>query len=118
MTREKFKENGSDILVDMTRLRSRKSFLQVKALMTMSEKLNQVRHLHELQRDSTVHTRLKVVMRADNPYSLIAIFRRGYLAIKAGIAVYVTRCPPVELVPRSHKNYTQEVSVVFKGLRS
>jgi hypothetical protein len=30
---------------------------------------------------------------------LIAIFGRGHLTIKAGVAVYVTKCTPVEVVP-------------------
>jgi hypothetical protein len=43
--------------------------------------------------------RLEVIAGADNPYSLIAIFGRDHLAIKAGGAVYVARCAPVEAVP-------------------
>jgi hypothetical protein len=57
------------------------------------------------------HTRLEAVARADNLYSLIAIFERGHLVIYAGGAMctYVTRCAPVELVPGSHKNCTEEI---------
>ncbi len=40
--------------------------------------------------------RLEVIAGAENPYSLTAIFGRDHLAIKAGGAVYVTRCAPVE----------------------
>jgi hypothetical protein len=44
--------------------------------------------------------RLEAIAGADNPYSLITIFGRGHLAIKAGGAVYVTRSAPVEVLPR------------------
>ncbi len=52
---------------------------------------------------------------ADNPYSLITIFGRGHLAIKAGGAVYVTRCSPVEVLPRSQRNCTEEIPVTVNG---
>ncbi len=61
------------------------------------------------------HTRLEAIAGADNPYSLITIFGRGHLAIKAGGAVYVTRCSPVEVVPRSHRNCTEEIPVTVNG---
>ncbi len=82
LTREKFKENGSNILVDMTRLQSRKSFLQVKALMTMSKKLNQVRHLHELQRDITVLTRLEAVIGGRQPLQSHCDVQKGFFGYK------------------------------------
>jgi hypothetical protein len=37
------------------------------------------------------------------------------LAIKAGGAVYVTRCAPVEVLPRSHKNCTEEIPVTLNS---
>jgi hypothetical protein len=46
---------------------------------------------------------------ADNPCSLITIFSRCNQAIKAGGAVYVIRFTPVEIVPQTHKNCTEEV---------
>jgi hypothetical protein len=46
--------------------------------------------------------KLEAVAGADNPYSLIAIFGRGYLAIKTGRAVYVTRCAPVAVVRKTN----------------
>ncbi len=48
----------------------------------------------------------------DNLYSLITIFGRGHLTIKA---VYVTRCAPVEVIPRSHKNCTEEIPALSNG---
>jgi hypothetical protein len=61
------------------------------------------------------HTRLEVIVGAENPYSLITIFRRGHLAIKAEGEVYATRCSPVEVLPRSHKNCTEEIPVTVNG---
>jgi hypothetical protein len=37
------------------------------------------------------------------------------LAIKAGSADYVTRCALVEVLPRSHKNCTEEIPVTING---
>jgi hypothetical protein len=82
--------------------------MQVRASMSMKEKLRQVRGAICVNRREIAHMRLEVIAGADNPYSLITIFGRGHLAIKAGGAVYVTRCSPVEVVPRSHRNCTEE----------
>jgi hypothetical protein len=40
---------------------------------------------------------------------------RGHLAIKAGRAVYMTRCSPVEVLPWSHRNCTEEIPVTVNG---
>jgi hypothetical protein len=45
--------------------------------------------------------------------SLIAICRWGDLVIKAGGAVYVIWCAPMQVVPRSHRNCTEEIPVLF-----
>jgi hypothetical protein len=94
---------------DLTRLESSMSFMQVRASMSMKEKLRQVRGAICVNRREIAHTRLEAIAGADNPYSLITIFGRGHLAIKAGGAVYVTRCSPVEVLPRSHKNCMEEI---------
>jgi hypothetical protein len=96
---------------DLTRLESGMSFMQVRASMSMKEKLRQVRGAIRVNRREIAHTRLEAIAGADNPYSLITIFGRGHLAIKAGGAVYVTRCSPVEVLPRSHRNCTEEIPV-------
>ncbi len=83
---------------DLTRLESGMLFMQVRASMSMKEKLRQVRGAICVNRREIAHTRLEAIAGADNPYSLITIFGRGHLAIKAGGAVYVTRCSPVEAV--------------------
>jgi hypothetical protein len=100
---------------DLTRLESGMSFMQVRASMSMKEKLRQVRGAICVNRREIARTRLEAIAGADNPYSLITIFRRGHLAIKAGGAVYVTRCSPVEVVPRSHRNCTEEIPVTING---
>jgi hypothetical protein len=88
---------------DLTRLESGMSFMQVRASMSMKEKLRQVREAICVNRREIAHTRLEAIAGADNPYSLITILGRGHLAIKAGGAVYVTRCSLVEVIPRSHR---------------
>jgi hypothetical protein len=90
--------------------------MQVKASMTMKEKLRQVRNAICVNRRDIAHIRLKAIAVADNPYSLIMIFGRGHLAIKAGRAVYVTRCAPVEVIPWSHKNCTEEIPALSNGM--
>jgi hypothetical protein len=85
---------------DLTRLESGMFFMQVRALMSMKEKLRQVRGAICVNRRKIAHTRQEAIAGADNPYSLITIFGRGHLAIKAGGAVHVTRCSPVEVVPQ------------------
>ncbi len=73
---------------DLTRLESGMSFMQVRASMSMKEKLRQVRGAICVNRREIAHTRLEAIAEADNPYSLITIFGRGHLAINAGGAVY------------------------------
>jgi hypothetical protein len=100
---------------DLTRLESDMSFMQVRASMSMKEKLRQVRGAICVNQRQIAHTRLEAIAGADNPYSLITVFGRGHLAIKAGGAVYVTRCSPVEVVPRSHGNCMEEIPVTVNG---
>ncbi len=68
---------------DLTRLESSMSFMQVQASMSMKEKLRQVRGAICVNRREIAHTRLEAIAGSDNPYSLITIFGRGHLAIKA-----------------------------------
>ncbi len=57
--------------------------------MTVREKMRQVRIAMLVNRQEIVCSRLEAVVGADNPYSLMAIFGRGHLAIKAGVAVFM-----------------------------
>jgi hypothetical protein len=113
VARGRFTDKGGDI--DLIRLKSGMSFLQVKASMTMKEKLRQVRSAICVNRREIAHTILKADAGADNPYSLITIFGRGHLAIKAGGAVYVTRCVPAEVIPCSHKNCSEGIPALSIG---
>jgi hypothetical protein len=88
------------------------SFPQVNLSMTMKEKLRQIKSAICVNRriiKKTAHTRREAVARADNPYSLIAIFGRGHFAVKAGEMVYVMSNTPMEVTPRSHRNCTEEI---------
>jgi hypothetical protein len=80
---------------DITRLESGMSFLQVRASMSMMEKLRQVRGAICVNRREIAHTRLEAIAGADNPYSLITIFGRGHLAIKAGGGQYMSQGAPL-----------------------
>jgi hypothetical protein len=100
---------------DLTRLESGMSVLQVRASMSMKEKLRQVRGAICVNRREMAHTQLEAIAGADNPYNLITIFGRGHLAIKTGGAVYITRCSPIEVLPRSHRNCTEEILVTVNG---
>ncbi len=107
------KFTGQGSVVDMTRLESGMSFLQVKVSVTMREKLRLVKDTVCVNRWEIAHTRPEAVAGADNPYSLIAMFGKSHLAIKAGAAVYVKRCAPVEMVPWSCQNCTEEAPVIY-----
>jgi hypothetical protein len=83
--------------------------------MTMKEKLRQVKSAICVNRRETAHTRLEPVAGADNPHSLVVILGRGHLAIKAGGAGYAIMCAPVEVVPRLHRNCTEEIPALLNG---
>jgi hypothetical protein len=56
---------------------------------------------------------------ADSPYSIIhSYIWKGDLAITADGAAYtyVTRCAPLEVIPRSHRNCTEEISALHNRL--
>jgi hypothetical protein len=74
----------------MTQLEFGKSFLQVKFSLTMKEKLWQVRSATCMNRGEVAQTRLEAVAGANNPCSLITIFRQ--VTVKAGDVVYNMRC--------------------------
>ncbi len=91
------------------------SFLQVRAYMSMKEKLRQVRSAICVNRHEIAHTKLEAIAGADNPYSLITIFGQGHLAIKEGGAMYVRRCALVEVLPRCHNNCPEEIPVMLNS---
>ncbi len=84
----------------ITRLESELSFLQVKATMTLQERIRQVKGNICENRRQIAQLRLESIAGAENPYSLIQIFERGHQVTRNGATVYVTRCHPVEVTPR------------------
>jgi hypothetical protein len=86
------------------------SFLQVRASMSMKEKLRQVRGAICVNRREIAHTRLEAIAEAHNPYSLITIFERGHLAIKASRGRPLWRCCP-DLIRIVRKKFRSQSTV-------
>jgi hypothetical protein len=100
---------------ELTRLESELSFLQVKATMTLQEKIRQVKaEICENRRQITL-VRLESIAGAENPYSLMQVFGRGHHVTKNGATVYVTKCQPLSVTPRTHANCTNEIPVEYNG---
>jgi hypothetical protein len=99
----------------ITRLESELSFLQVKATMTLQERIRQVKGDICENRRQIAQLRLESIAGAENPYSLIQIFKRGHQVTRNGATVYVTRCQPVEVTPRMHVNCTSEIPVTVNN---
>jgi len=93
------------------------AFLHVKAAMSLSEKLGQVRAELCLNRVKIAQTRLEAIAGTSNPYSLRKVFGPGHVATKSGAVVYVTKCPPVEVVPSPVLNCTEEIPVMVNESR-
>jgi hypothetical protein len=60
------------------------SFMQVRASMSMKEKLRQVRGAICENRRDIARTRLEAIAGADNPYSLISSFGEATLPSRLG----------------------------------
>ncbi len=76
--------SGKEGETDLTRLESGMSFMQVRASMSMKEKLRQVRGAICENRRDIARTRLEAIAGADNPYSLISTFGGAILPSKPG----------------------------------
>ncbi len=109
----RFKEQPAGM--DLTKLETSMSFLQIKASMRLHEKIRQVRHEICQNRRETAKARLEAIAGADNPYSLLQVFGRGHVITKSGDVAYVTRCNPVEVLPRVSNNCTEEIPVTWNG---
>jgi hypothetical protein len=55
---------------------------------------------------------LEAIAGADNQYSLLQVFRRGHVITKSGAVAYVTRCNPVEVLPRVSNNCTEKMPIL------
>jgi hypothetical protein len=98
---------------EVTRLESEVSFLQVKATMSLKERIRQVKVEICDNRRQIAHVRLESLAGAENPYSLMQVFGRGHQITRNGATVYVTKCQAVEVVPRQHTECTNEIPVTF-----
>jgi hypothetical protein len=86
---------------EVTRLESEVNFLrQVKA-----EICNNRQHIAQV--------RLESLAGAENPYSLMQVFRRGHQIMRNGAIVYVTKCKSVEVVPCQHTKCTNEIPITL-----
>ncbi len=101
--------------LDTTRLESTMSFLQIRALMSLQEKIRQVRYEICQSRRETAFVWLEAIAGSDNPYSLPQIFGRGHAIAKSGAVAYVTRCNPVEVLPRISDICTEEILVTWRN---
>jgi hypothetical protein len=96
-------------------MESELSFLQVKATMTLQERIRQVKAEICENRRQITHVRLESIAGAENPYSLILVFERGHHVIKNGATAYMTKCQPVSVTPKTHANCTNEIPVEYNG---
>ncbi len=100
---------------DVAKLETSMSFLQINTSMGLPEKIRQVWHEICQNRREVAQVRLEAIAGADNPYSLLQVFGRGHMISKSGAVAYVTRCNPVEVLPRVSGNCTEEIPVTWNG---
>jgi hypothetical protein len=100
---------------DVTKLETSMSFLQIKASMGLHEKIRQVLQKICQNRRETAQVRLEAIAGADNLYSLIHVFGRKHVITKCGAVSYVTRCNPMEVLPRLSSNCTEEIPVTWNN---
>jgi hypothetical protein len=79
--------------------------------MLLKERIRQVKAEICDNRRQIAHVRLESLAGAENPYSLMQVFGRGHQITRNGATVYVTKCQPVEVVPRQHTECTNEIPV-------
>jgi hypothetical protein len=109
------KSNMVTTEAEFTRLESELSFLQVRSTMTLQEIIRQVKAEICQDRKQIAHTRLESIVGAENPYSLMQVFRRGHQVTRNGATVYVTRCQAAEVLARTHTNCTNEIPAILNG---
>jgi hypothetical protein len=81
--------------------------------MGLHKKIRQVRHEICPNSRETAHVRLEAIAGANNPYSLLQVFNIGHFITESGAVVYVTRCNPVEVLPRVGLNCTEEIPMTW-----
>jgi hypothetical protein len=100
---------------DATKLETMMSFLQIRASVGLHEKIRQVRHEICQNRRETAQVRLEAIAGADNPYSLLQVFGRVHVIAKNRAVAYVTRCNPVQVLPRVSSNCMEEIPITWNG---
>jgi hypothetical protein len=100
---------------EVTRMESEVSFLQVKATMSLKDRIRQVKVEICDNRRQIAHVRLESLAGAENPYSLMQVFGRGHQITRNGATVFVTKCQAVEVVPRQHTECTNDIPVTFNS---
>jgi hypothetical protein len=100
---------------EVSRLESEVSFLQVKATMSLKERIHQVKAEICDNRRQIAHVRLESLAGAENPYSLMQVFGRRHQITRNGATVYITKCQAAEVVPRQHMECTNEIPVTFNS---
>ncbi len=59
--------------------------------------------------------RLETIAGVDNLYSLLQVFGRGHVITKSRAVAYMTRCNPMEVLPRGSSNCTEETPVTWNN---
>jgi hypothetical protein len=98
--------------VEVTRLESDLIFLQVKATISLKERICQMKVEICDNRRQIEQVRLESLVGTENPYSLMQMFRRGYQITRNGATVSVTKCQAVEC---QHTECTSEIPVTFNA---
>jgi hypothetical protein len=78
------KFSTATVEAEVTRLESEVSFLQVKAIMSLKERIRQVKAEICDNRRQIAHVRLESLAGAENPYSLMQVFGRGHQITRTG----------------------------------
>ncbi len=81
----------------------------------LPKKIRQVRHEICQNRRKTAEVRLEAIAGADDPYSLLQVLGRGHVITKSGAMTYVTRCNPVEVLPRVSSNCIGQIPVTWNN---
>jgi len=103
------------IVSEMVKVESELSFYAIKNGMSQKEVVRSIRAAVCENRRQILWTRLEAVAGTDNQYSLLQLFGPGHQVSRAGATVYVTKCYPVSVTPRTPKNCTHEIPVEFNG---
>jgi hypothetical protein len=102
---------------EFTRLESEVSFLQVKATISLKERIHQAKAEICDNRRQIAHVCLESLEGAENPYSLMQVLGRGHQITRNGATIYVTNCQAVEVVPCQHTECTTENPITFNSTK-